>query len=529
MCRELYRAGVDALIVQDLALLRLDLPPIALHASTQCDISTPQKAIWLQKLGFSQIVIARELTLSETRDICAAVTVPVEAFVHGALCVSYSGACYASYCATGRSANRGECAQICRLPYTLTDANGTTIMRNKHLLSLRDLNRLDSLDKLLDAGVSSLKIEGRLKDMSYVKNVVSAYRRQLDSIIDANPLKYCRASDGTARTNFTPALDKSFNRGFTSYFTSSPKPASTMASFNTPKWVGEKIGTVNTNGNGYIELKTHTHISNGDGLGYFTPEGTLTGFRVNRTEGGTRIFPATRITLPPGTEIFRNSDKQWEDLLSRPTSTRKIDITITMSLTPRGIAADARDAYGNYARVAIDTEMPPAKTPQEKRRIEEISKTGDTEFAITELKDGLGNVFVPASTLGALRRDLIQALRHSRSLRRSTEVRQISSKTPLLYGEKKLTFRANIANSLAKEVYTEAGATTILPALEASSASPEKGTRIMTTRYCLRRECGKCLRTPGGKEWAEPLTLTSGNLKFTIQFDCGNCRMYLLS
>ncbi|MDE5744406.1 MAG: U32 family peptidase, partial [Paramuribaculum sp.] len=325
MIRELYKIGVDALIVQDMSVLKMDIPPIALHASTQCDIRTPEKAEFLEAAGFSQIVPARELSLKETAEICAAVNIPVEVFVHGALCVSYSGACYSSLATTGRSANRGECAQICRLPYTLYDCAGKELIKEKHLLSLRDLNRIADLEQLLTAGVSSFKIEGRLKDATYVKNVVTAYRTAIDSIIGANPQLYSRSSSGTVNTSFIPDLSKSFNRGYTSYFTHTPAPKQQMASFESPKWTGEKIGTVRTAGSAFLVLDTKESLSNGDGLGYFNTKGKFCGFRVNRTEGN-KVFPASPISIKPHTEIFRNNNKSWNDRLSADTATRTIAV-----------------------------------------------------------------------------------------------------------------------------------------------------------------------------------------------------------
>ncbi len=527
MIRSLYNIGVDAIIAQDLGILRMDIPPIAMHASTQCDTRTPEKARFLEACGFSQIVPARELTIEETADICAAVNIPVEVFVHGALCVSYSGDCYASFAATDRSANRGECAQICRLPYSLYDRNGNTLIADKHLLSLKDLNRSAHLARLLDAGVTSFKIEGRLKDSSYVKNVVAAYRKALDTIIDSHPDAYTRSSSGCPELSFTPALEKSFNRGFTTYFTAGAQPESKIASFDSPKWTGEPIAKVTRIGNGWIDIDTDRPVANGDGLGYFDKEGRFCGFRVNRAEGS-RIFPAKNIEVTRGTQLYRNNDKIWEDTLARPTATRTIDIVMTLRATPSCVTLDIEDSDSNTLTVAEPCELSPAKVSQTEKRREILARTGDTIYKATHISDHAGNLFVPASTLTRLRRDALTALDSLRRTRHKYIYRSpMKPDMCQLPGNKHLTYEENIANSLAREVYTAAGATKIDPALECRRSPVENGTRVMTTRYCLRRECGRCLRTPEGSKWVGPLTLKSGNCTFSLDFDCKECRMHL--
>ncbi|MBD5323577.1 MAG: U32 family peptidase [Bacteroides sp.] len=530
MIWSLYRAGADALIIQDLGILRMDLPPIALHASTQCDIRTPERARFLEACGMSQIVIARELTLDETAEISRAVTVPVEAFVHGALCVSYSGACYASLAATGRSANRGECAQLCRLPYDLIDAQGNILMENSHLLSLRDLNRSAMIGRMAAAGVSSFKIEGRLKDASYVKNVTAAYRLALDSIIDANPQLYRRASSGRTELAFTPSLTKSFNRGFTDYFTTSRRPDRPgMASLRSPKWLGETIGRVISSRGNFIEVKLSPGIklNNGDGLGYFDPRGNFNGFRLNRVEGN-RLFPATSLSLQPGTPLLRNRDKAWDDEISRSsTSRRVIPASLTLRTTPRGIAIDITDSDGHEASVASDITLSEARTPQTANRRKILEKSGDTDFSITEVCDLAGNLFIPASLLTPLRRDLLEALARTRLTsyhydRRRPQCEAELARLAPLQPESAL----NVANQMAAKVYTEAGLTSVAPARETTLATPD-GSRLMTTRYCLRREAGRCLRTPSGAKWPEKLFIKSGRNCFALQFDCKKCEMHV--
>lgn len=525
MIRALYNIGVDAIIAQDLGILRMDIPPIALHASTQCDTRTPAKARFLEAAGFSQIVPARELTVSETADICAAVSVPVEVFVHGALCVSYSGDCYASFATTGRSANRGECAQLCRLTYSLYDASGACLIADRHLLSLKDLNRSAILADLLEAGVSSFKIEGRLKDVAYVKNVVAAYRRALDSIIDANPQRYSRSSSGNSICSFTPALHKSFNRGFTTYFSSGPDPKSGLASFNSPKWTGEKIGAVARSSATCIELDSAPAIANGDGLGYFDADGRFCGFRVNRAQGRT-LFPAKPTLLKPGTAIFRNSDKAWTDMLAKPTAERTIPIDVTLRVTGQNIVIDITDSDSMTVSLSEPCAIAPANAPQQQRRSDIIHKTGDTIFTIASFTDLAGNNFIPASVLTKLRRDALAKLTR---LRIATH--KFVYRAPMDPGiasmmlSDSFTYEENIANSLARSFYTDAGARQLDPALETRSTPVAQGTRVMTTRYCLRRECGRCLRTPGGALWKGPLSIRSGNYSFRLDFDCRQCRM----
>lgn len=525
MIQELYKIGVDAIIVQDMAVLNMNIPPIALHASTQCDTRTPDKAKFLEAAGFSQIVPARELTIEETAAICSAVNVPVEVFVHGALCVSYSGACYASLATTGRSANRGECAQLCRLPYTLYDKDGKELIKNRHLLSLKDLNRIADIEKLLTAGVTSFKIEGRLKDVNYVKNVVAAYREAIDSIIKANPELYTRASSGTSRLTFTPDLSKSFNRGFTGYFTGSPQPSTKIASFNSPKWIGEKIGTVRSSSPSSLIINTRETINNGDGLGYFDTDGKFCGFRVNKAEGG-KIYPANPVSLSPGTEIFRNNNKSWNDKLSADTATRTLDIEITLRVKPDLVIIDIKDEDGNTLTATAHAEIFPAAKPQETRQNEILAKTGATIYKVVKITNLAAGMFIPSSILTSLRRDALEKLdklrlnnhKYTYRLPAKPDVRKFIEGKTLSAGE-------NISNAIAEKFYRDLGAKAASKAFECNKNSIKKGTPLMTTRYCLRRECGKCLKTPEGAQWKAPLTIKSGNYTFTLTFDCANCRM----
>ena len=505
----LYRAGTDAVIVQDMALLRLDLPPIALHASTQCDTRTIEKARFLEDVGFSQIVLARELTLKEIADICESLTVPVETFIHGALCVSYSGRCHASQATCGRSANRGECAQICRLPFTLTDANGKILAKDRHLLSLKDFNASDRLEELLNAGVRSLKIEGRLKDASYVKNVVAYYRQRLDNIIEASDGRYERSSSGESTVSFTPQLDKSFNRGFTRYFLDNRRQTG-ISSPLTPKSMGE-------------EIKDISSLNNGDGISFFNSKNEYEGVMVNGIRNG-RILGNRPFVIPKGATIHRTLDCQWQKQLSRSTAERKLWLDIT--LEPNRLTAI--DERGTMASVNLDAEIEPAKSEQNLRK--QIDKFGNTIYKLRDFKTSLpGNVFIPASKLSDARRRLIEAMETTAAATYEYDRRRMEN-VEVVYPSTCLDYQDNVANSFARDFYKSHGVKEISPAMETEKKPDTRRRSVMTTRHCILRENGRCLRkTPAGKmDFKLPLTLSSGRNRFLLEFDCRRCEMHLL-
>lgn len=387
LCRDLYRIGVDALIVQDMAMLRMNLPPIPLHASTQCDIRTPQKAKFLQEAGFSQLVLARELTLPEIKEIVNAVEIPVECFVHGALCVSYSGRCHASFAANGRSANRGECAQLCRLPYDLYDGDGKQLAKSRHILSLKDFNSSLSLPDLVEAGVSSFKIEGRLKEVDYVKNITAFYNCRINDLIKTSEGRLERSSFGSVDLKFTPIPEKSFNRGFTDYFLTSRRPEH-IASLLTPKSMGELIMDINA-------------INNGDGISFFDRNGNYQGVNVNRVEKG-RILTARKIEIPKNTEIHRTFDVEWQKAMAKETAIRKIKLDI--EIDDSGVTA--KDERGVAVRLPLDVTKAEAKKDMDYKG--EFSKLGNTPYILENYVSKLDKrVFIPRSELSALRRDLI--------------------------------------------------------------------------------------------------------------------------
>lgn len=522
---DLYGVGVDALIVQDLALLRLDLPPIALHASTQCDIRTPERARFLQDLGFSQLVLPRELTLDEIRAVRAATSVPLEAFVHGALCVSYSGDCRASLMCGGRSANRGECAQICRLPFSLADADaGRILIENKHLLSLRDLNRLDALADMISAGISSLKIEGRLKDEAYVKNVVSAYDQALRA------LGVARASRGTVDRTFTPDLSRTFNRGYTSHFlrTSMPAPGA-LAAFESPKSLGLPVAVVKSVSGRRIELKNlREPLANGDGLNFTTGAGAVCGFRVNRFQPPATVFTADAVAnLRPGATLRRSFDKAFADALApADTAVRTIPLDLTLRQAGGVIVLETDD--GTAATIPADG-LAPARTPQLDARRNLLGRLGDTVYRLRSLADLVGpDIFIAPSALAQLRRALVEMLDAGARARFSRPLRA-PERTEAAWPEgASLTFHANVANSLAESLYRAHGVSgTIQPALETSRPDTTDGLTVMTTRYCLRRELGACLRDLStAKKLPANLLLLSQNLPaLRLAFDCRNCQM----
>lgn len=527
LIRSLYRVGVDALIVQDLGILRMDIPPIALHASTQCDTRTPEKARFLEACGFSQIVLARELSLEQIREIVSAVSVPVEAFVHGALCVSYSGDCQASLFATGRSANRGECAQMCRLPYSLTDVAGNRLAPDAHYLSLRDMNRLDRLAELVDAGVTSFKIEGRLKESDYVRNTVAAYSTALDRVIGQSDNRLVRLSSGQVALNFTPDVTRSFNRRFTSYFMDGrPAGPERMASLDTPKWIGAEIGKVVASHGKGIRVDSKVELNNGDGLGYFSSDGLYCGFRVNKVEGSV-IYPASPVTVIPGTILYRNRDKHRDDEMARQTAVRHIPVNAVLRRANDSlIALRLTDDCGKHAEVVCGCAAELSRTPQCDNRRRTLSRLGDTIYRLVSVDDSLGDdSFVPASVLTDLRRRAVEALDHTRRASYVYDYRRPESDVIPTFRDGALDRHDNVANSLAQRFFEDHDINVAEPAAEVALPDRTEDRRVMTTRYCLRRELGACLRTKQGDRLPRELYLRAPGVTYRLDFDCADCRM----
>jgi putative protease len=520
---QLYNNGADALIIQDMGITKLNIPPIALHASTQADIRTPDKARFLESNGFSQIVLARELTLKQIREIAQSTSLTLEAFIHGALCVSFSGQCYISQALAGRSANRGECAQYCRLPYTMTDAEGQIIARDKHLLSLRDLNRSSHIEALLDAGITSFKIEGRLKDLSYVKNITAWYRRLLDNIIARHTPNYKRASAGTTTTTFAPSPEKSFNRGFTPYFLHGR--TANITSFDTPKSIGEPIGSVKKLHPGSFTFIATQPLHNGDGLAFFTPAG-LSGFRLNKVEGH-RAWPQKMPSdLSPGTTLYRNYDHEFEKQLAKPSAQRKISVNLILADTPTGFTLTLTDETGTEASISIPHPKATALTNQDENIRRQLSKLGPTPFIVNQIDIQTNtNNFIPSSLLSEMRRQAISLLIENRKAQHLTNRTIRTNPTPAppapTAGFTLVPWQWNVANHQAQTFYREHGATDIENAFE---LSPRKNVPLMYTKHCLRYSLGWCPHTSAHKE---PYYLLHKNIKLRLEFDCRNCQMLI--
>lgn len=516
LIHQLYEAGVDAILVQDMAILQMDLPPIALHASTQTDNRTASKVKWLQHQGFQRVVLARELSVDEISEIHREVPdMPLEVFVHGALCVSYSGLCYASQYCFGRSANRGACAQFCRMKFDLLDAEGRELEHQRHLLSLKDLNQSQHLESLIRAGATSFKIEGRLKDANYVKNVVSAYSQRLDAIIMQYPEQYQRASKGHCTYTFTPRLEKTFNRGFTTYFLQGRQPD--IFSPDTPKAMGEYVGHVKEMRRDSFTVAGTASFANGDGLCFINNVRALEGFRVNRAEGN-RLFPQQMPSgLHAGMALYRNNDQEMERQLSRKSSERKIPLQMHLQATSDGFSLSAD---GITATVVCDHQQ--AEKPQRDNILRQLSKLGATPYECSGVEMAPDfNYFIPSSMLSELRRQLTDALMQSARCRfEGSEMPSRQSRDAVSLPENyRFPYLYNISNRLAAAFY----GTRDVSAYELKGG---KGP-IMQCRHCLRYALGACVKHGGRKpQFTEPLFLRLGDgRRFRLEFDCSHCQM----
>ncbi|MDH6357853.1 U32 family peptidase [Parabacteroides sp. PF5-9] len=517
---QLYEVGVDALIVQDMGVTQLNLPPIPLHASTQTDNRTPEKVGFLADVGFSQVVLARELSLKEIKRIADSVSVALEVFVHGALCVCYSGQCYLSAALSGRSANRGECAQYCRLPYTLVDAEGEVILREKHLLSLKDMNRSDYLEQLIDAGVSSFKIEGRLKEVSYVKNVTAFYRKKLDAIL-LRRKEYERTSVGVSTFSFEPVVEKSFNRGFTDYLLSGRSVA--ITSFDTPKSIGEEVGRVKEIHRNSFTVSGIKTLNNGDGLAFFDQKGVLQGFRANRVDVN-KVYPAEMPVLRPKTVLYRNFDQAFEKVLAQKTAERKINVRLTFSENRFGYTLEIRDTSGVYVMVTRTHEKEMARNDQTENIRKQLTRLGNTPFEVQDVEIVLQkNWFVPSSLLSDMRRQAAERLVDLRKIRFNRELVQRKTSTSAVFPTAQLTYLGNVSNDRAIAFYTRHGVSQIDPAYE---LAPRKDVPLMFTKYCLKYSLGYCMVHQKGKSvYKEPFFLLYKDKKLRLSFDCNSCQM----
>ncbi|MBQ5730833.1 MAG: U32 family peptidase, partial [Bacteroidaceae bacterium] len=511
---KLYSIGVDALIIQDLGILEMDIPPIPLHASTQMDNRTPEKVAFLSKAGLPRVVLARELSLEEISAIHNAVPdVEIEAFVHGALCVSYSGQCYASQHCFGRSANKGECAQFCRLPFDLVDAEGSIIARQKHFLSLKDMNRSAYIEQMMDAGVVSFKIEGRLKDVSYVKNITAHYRKQIDAVLARRP-QYVRSSFGGSELQFVPSPYKSFNRGFTDYFLSGKR--GDISSFDTPKSMGEPVGRVRVVSRQFFTMQEGVGFNNGDGVCFIGNDGRLHGFRINRVDGA-RIFPQSMPPLFPGTMLYRNSDIAFERELARPDAPRRLSLSLYFGECADGFTLSAKDESGVEVSLSVPFAKEEARKPQSENIKNQLSKWGNTPFVADKVDVNLSKEwFLPSSLLSDIRRKVCDALIEEHKKQYAREERNVLP-TSHPYVESELSYLGNVSNSLARKFYKRHSVEKISPAFE---VEPVAGVPIMYCKHCIKYSLGWCSKSGERHCYKEPFFLISGDgRKFRLQFD----------
>ncbi|HJV92909.1 MAG TPA: U32 family peptidase, partial [Azonexus sp.] len=522
---QIHAAGADALIIQDMGLLEMDLPPIQLHASTQTDNRNADKVKFLEDVGFSQIVLARELSLNEVRKIASQTSLALEYFVHGALCVAYSGQCFISHAHTGRSANRGECSQACRLPYTLIDDKGKTITENQHLLSMKDNNQTANLLALAQAGVSSFKIEGRLKDLSYVKNITAHYRSLLDDILEQHP-EFSRASSGRSTWTFTPQPEKTYNRGYTDYFANDRQDD--IGAFDSPSFVGEPIGEVVDIGPGHFTVNAEVDFNNGDGVCFYDAHGEVLGMRINRAEGKT-LYPAEiPEELTVGATLFRNRDQEFERALEKDSAERRIAIRPVFAETADGFALTLTDEDG----VSVTAELPHAKEAAKNAErataalSEQLAKFGNTLFVAEPVELQLSHPwFLPVGALNALRRDAAEQLEAARLAAHPRPLRAAPAAAPAPYPQEELTYLGNVFNAKARQFYEKHGVKLIAEAYEANQ---EKGmVSLMITRHCLRYSFNLCPKEVKHLK-PDPMTLVNGNEKLILKFDCKACEMHVI-
>ncbi|WP_370362815.1 U32 family peptidase [Desulfopila sp. IMCC35008] len=519
---QLYDIGSDALIIQDMGLLECDLPPIPLHASTQTNNRTAEKVRFLEDVGFQQVVLARELSLTQVRRIRQKTTLPLECFVHGALCVSYSGQCYISERVSGRSGNRGECAQFCRHRYTLRDGDGEVIVADKYLLSIKDLNLSKHLGDLVEAGISSFKIEGRLKESGYVKNVTAYYRQALDKILDEKP-GLARSSSGRCHYSFTPDPSRSFNRGACNYFLTGKRPR--IGSVDSPKSLGEKIGTVVSRSDTSFTLKTDTALHNGDGLCYFDDRDEMVGLLANRVEQNVVHHRAKR-SPAVGTTIFRNLDVLFSKLLQQSDLCRSISLSLQIRDTVKGYQVRVVDEDGCISETVVDIEKAVAKRPGglATRFEKQFRKSGGTVYDITNVDVQIDEtVHVAAAAINGLRREAL--LSHT-EVRMAGYCRQESALVPngVNWISDRVTFLDNITNAKAQAFYRRHGVTEF--DLSEESCREGKDGALMRTRYCIRAQLGRCKKSGEAEgELAEPFTLTDNTGVYILDFNCEACEM----
>lgn len=526
LINDLYKIGADAIIVQDMGLLEVDLPSIPIFASTQCHNDSLEKVKFLEGCGVSRVILARELSLEEIKNIAENTSVDIETFVHGALCVSYSGQCYLSYAIGKRSANRGECAQPCRKKYSLVNAKGDFLEREKHLLSLKDFNASNHLKSLLEAGVTSFKIEGRLKDIGYVKNVVAYYRRLLDGLISPEQ----RASLGGAELDFEPNLEKSFNRGFTDYFLEGRKPD--IHSFDTPKALGERIGEVFAVSKNYFimerksssEAGQHLSLNQSDGICFFV-DGVLRGTNINKVEEN-RIYPQNMSGLEKGTVIYRNLDFEFEKKLKSSNLKRRIEVVVFLRDDGQNLIFEAKNSDGQSAQIVIENNF--EKAQNEQKMLEnlqnQLQKSAESDFFVSKVEVSLSETpFLPVSKINEIRRELLAKLAEER-LKNYKPEQVEHKKTDYPYVFSEVDFRANVLNEKAKDFYARHGADVTEKALESGLSALEK--KVMTTNHCILYATGRCRKNTKSPE--RLYLIDEKGRRYRLNFDCQNCRMEII-
>lgn len=522
---QLDASGIDAIIVQDMSILEMEIPPVPIFASTQTHNFDPERIKFLADTGIQRIILARELSNEQIKEIHAQTNVDLEFFVHGALCVCYSGQCYLSAETTGRSANRGECSQPCRMEYSLIGKDGQILVKDKYLLSLKDLNLSDHLFELIRSGITSFKIEGRLKDISYVKNITAYYRKKLDAIIDGDE-NLQRASSGRVSLTFEPDPDKTFNRGYTEHFFDGTE--SKHSSMDTQKAIGKYVGKVSSMHPGYFEIKAEDKIVNGDGLCFFDKENELRGMLVNKIETN-KIYCENTEGLQAGTKIYRNKDKNFIKELSAPSAKRKIQASIGAWISNGNILITANDEDNNAIQIEVALNASPATDIQKNSEMLErqFKKSGETLFNVTDVHlEEIQHYFFPVSKINELRREVLQLLleKRIRSYKRKTSSIR---KSDIPYPDKKLDYRANVVNAKSLEFYKRHG-------VEISESGFEEldntdGKILMTTKYCIKNELDVCpLKRKNIPPAYEKLYLHDGKNKFRLTFDCAKCEMHVL-
>jgi collagenase-like PrtC family protease len=523
--KNLYEAGVDAIIIQDFGILEMDLPPIPFHASTQLHNYLPEQIKFLEAVHFKRAVLARELNLDQIRNIRSQTAIELEAFIHGSLCVSFSGRCYLSQAIGGRSANRGACAQPCRKRYTMYDAQRNIIAADQHLLSLKDINHSNSIRELAEAGIHSFKIEGRLKEVDYVKNITAFYRQKIDAFLEGQP-EFKSTSAGKMSISFESNPQKSFNRGASDYFLHGR--SNEIVSFESPKFLGEEIGEVTKVASKYFEIETKIEIANNDGLVFIANSGESVGIKVNIAERG-RIFPDKMNGIYLGAKVYRNYDHHFHQQLKADLTVRKISVNIEVNETEDGFELLARDEAGIVVISEFYLTKNPSRDPIKSKEtiIHQLTKSGDTPYFIESVEtNGTEKYFFQASVLNSMRRDLLDRITAAR--RKRPRVQVINQPNNFPYPEKEVGYEENISNRLAVQFYKRHGVAN--PEMAFEKQTDIHGKTVMTTKHCLKYQMGFCPKFGGVNpvNFNQPFSLNDGVNELRIDFDCLQCVMKVI-